>query len=213
MSERQWAPSAQRNRGPILEVLRGALPARGAVLEIASGTGEHVVAFAAALDGLDFQPSDPDPAARASISAWIADSGLAKVRPPLALDADGDWDLPDDIAASIVAVLCINMVHISPWRATLGLMRGAARALREGGLLYLYGAYRRGARHTAPSNEAFDASLRRQNPEWGVRNLEAVAAAGEAQGLGLEQVIEMPANNLSVLFRRRAALRPIQDPA
>lgn len=213
MSERQWAPSAQRNRGPILEVLKAVLPARGAVLEIASGTGEHVVWFAQALTGLVFQPSDPDPAARASIAAWIAESRLANVRAPLALDADGDWGLPCEIAESIVAVLCVNMVHISPWRATLGLMRGAARALRDGGLLYLYGAYRRSGRHSAPSNEAFDASLKRQSPEWGVRDLEDVAAAARVQGFGLEQVIEMPANNLSVLFRRRAALRPIQDPA
>ena len=198
------APSAQRNRGPILDVLRASLPERGSVLEIASGTGEHVVWFAAALPGLVFQPSDPDAAARASIEARIAQTRLPNVRAPLALDASAaHWSLPSEVAESLVAILCINMIHIAPWPATLGLMRGAGRLLRAGGVLYLYGAYKRSGRHTAPSNEAFDRSLRAQDPLWGVRNLEDVVAEAAAQELDLAEVVEMPANNLSVLLRRR----------
>lgn len=200
------SPSAQRNRGPILEVLRAVLPDRGTVLEIASGTGEHVLWFAAALPGLVFQPSDPDPAASASIEARIARTHPANVRAPLALDASEEcWNLPPEVAEALVAILCINMIHIAPWPATLGLMRGAGRLLRPGGLLCLYGAYRRAGRHTAPSNEAFDRSLQAQNPLWGVRNLENVVAEARAQGLDLAEIVEMPANNLSVVLRRRAA--------
>ena len=195
------APAAARNRQPILEVLRDRLPAQGLVLEVASGTGEHALHFAAALPGLVFQPSDPDPDARASIDAWVADSSLPNLRPALALDASR----PDWPVAAADAILCCNMIHISPWASAVGLVAGAGRILPPGGLLYLYGPYRRGGRHTAPSNEAFDADLKRRNPAWGVRDLEAVAALAAEAGLGDPEIVEMPANNLSVMFRRPTA--------
>lgn len=201
MDQRLFSPSTERNRAPIAAVLRRWLPAAGTVLEIASGTGEHVSHFAAEFPGLVFQPSDPGARERASIAAWTA--GIANVNAALALDvAAPGWEDDPGIPAPIAAVLCINMIHISPWAATLGLLRGAGRVLAAGGLLYLYGAYRRAGQHTAPSNAAFDASLRRQNPEWGVRELEVVVAEAEAHGLALAAVVEMPANNLSVAFRR-----------
>lgn len=191
------APATARNRDPILAVLREILPSRGTVLEVASGTGEHVAAFAAALPALVWQPSDPDADSRASIDAWCA--GLANVRPALALDAaKPDWPV-----TAADAILCINMVHISPRAASEGLMAGAARLLAPGAPLYLYGPYRRAEIPTAPSNEAFDADLRARNPDWGLRALEDVSALAAAHGLMLERVIEMPANNLSVIFRRR----------
>ncbi len=195
------APAAARNRQPILEVLCDRLPGRGLVLEVASGTGEHALHFAAALPGLVFQPSDPDPDARASIDAWVADSSLPNLRPALALDASR----PDWPVAAADAILCCNMIHISPWASAVGLVAGAGRILPPGGLLYLYGPYRRGGRHTAPSNEAFDADLKRRNPAWGVRDLEAVAALAAEAGLGDPEIVEMPANNLSVMFRRPTA--------
>jgi SAM-dependent methyltransferase len=192
------APAVARNRDPILSVLRSALPPAGLVLEIASGTGEHVVHFARALPGLDWQPSDRSAEARRSIAAWIEAAGLANIRQPLTLDTEeADWPVTDPSA-----ILCINMIHISPWIATEGLMRGAGRLLRPGGLLYLYGPYRREGRHTAPSNAAFDADLRARNPQWGIRDLESVADEAAANGLALDRVVEMPANNLSLLFVR-----------
>ena len=192
---RRHAPATLRNREAILAVLRPALPATGLVLEVASGSGEHCAFLAAALPGLTFQPSDPDPDARASTDAWCP--GQANIRPALALDAAGAWP-----ALRAQAVLCINMVHISPWAATLGLLRQAAAVLPAGAPLYLYGPYREGGAHTAESNAAFDASLRERNPAWGVRDLEAVAEAAAAQGFGAPAVTRMPANNLSLLFRR-----------
>jgi len=195
---RQHAPAAARNRDPILAVLREVLPRAGTVLEIASGSGEHILHFAQALPGLTFQPSDPNPEARQSIAAWAAESGLANLRPPLALDAAAP---PWPIAAAD-AVLCINMVHISPWAATEGLMRAAAAILPPGAPLYLYGPYRRAGVPTAPSNEDFDRSLRSRDPAWGLRDLETVAALAAAAGFSGPAVTEMPANNLSVVFRR-----------
>jgi SAM-dependent methyltransferase len=201
------SPSTARNREPILQVLRRHLPSRGLVLDIASGSGEHVAHFAPAFPSLVFQPSDPDARARASIDAWTAALGLANVRPAMALDATADvW--PVDAAN---AVLCINMIHISPWSATEGLVRGAARVLPQGGALYLYGPYCRDGQHTAPSNAAFDRSLRAQNPEWGVRDLEAVATLAEAHGFGPPAVEPMPANNLSLVFRRIDPSPPTAD--
>jgi hypothetical protein len=206
MDARQYSPSTERNRAPIADVLRGILPAAGTVLEVASGTGEHVSFFAAEFPAVDFQPSDPDPGARASVAAWIAATGVANVRAPLALDvARAGWERDRDIPAPLAAILCINMVHITPWAATLGLLRGAAHLLAEGAPLYLYGAYKRDGRHTAPSNEAFDRSLRARDPEWGVRDLEALIAQAERAGFALTGAIEMPANNLSVILRRRPA--------
>ena len=196
---RRFAPATERNREPILEVLRTWLPGAGTVLEIASGTGEHVVHFAAALPQLAFQPSDPDPANRDSIAAWITYAKVANVRMPLDLNATtSSWTLPE----APVAVLCINMIHISPWTATLGLMRNAAAVLTAGGILYLYGAFKRDGTHTAPSNVAFDESLRARNPAWGVRDLEAVLEAAAGAGLALAGITAMPANNFSVVLRR-----------
>ena len=197
---RQRSPSAERNREPILAVLRGALPATGRVLEIASGTGQHAMYFAGALTGLDWQPSDADADARASIAAWIAHDGLPNVRAPLALDVhEPDWGVD-----SLDAVVCINMIHISPWSATQALFAGASARLVDGGVLYLYGPYKRGGAHTAPSNEAFDQQLRSRDPRWGVRDMEAVVTLGESVGLVCDEAVAMPANNFSLVFRKRA---------
>ena len=197
---RRHAPATLRNRDPILAALRRDLPARGVVLEVASGTGEHAVHFAAALPGLVFQPSDPDPGARASMDAWARDAGLPNLRAALALDvAAPGWE---EAAGGADAVLCVNMVHIAPWAATRGLLRGAARVLPAGGALCLYGPFRRDGRHTAPSNAAFDEQLRVSNPAWGVRDLEAVADEAVARGFGAPIVERMPANNLFVAFQR-----------
>jgi Protein of unknown function (DUF938) len=196
---RRFAPATERNRGPILEVLRGVLPAQGCVLEIASGTGEHAVWLAGQLPALTFQPSDPDADNRTSIAAWIAAAGVTNVNAPLALDATDDrWV----IASESSAVLCINMIHIAPWSATLGLMRNAAAVLPPGGVLYLYGPFKRGGMHTAPSNAEFDAGLRARDPAWGVRDLETVVETARMAGLTLADTVAMPANNLSVVFRR-----------
>jgi SAM-dependent methyltransferase len=188
-----------RNREPILAVLGPLLGSAQSVLEIASGSGGHVVHFAAALPGIVFQPTDPDAPSRASIDAWVAESGLANVRPAMALDVTAR---PWPVSGSVDAVICINMIHISPWAATLGLMRGAAQVVRPGGLLFLYGPYRRGGAHTADSNAAFDDSLRARNVEWGIRDMEAVAEAAKVEGFGALEVVTMPANNFSVIFRR-----------
>lgn len=199
---RAFAPSAERNAGPILDVLRRVLPARGRVLEIASGTGQHVVAFAAAFPGICWRPSDPDPAARASIAAWTAHARVGNVGPPLALDVSAaDWEAA--AGGPFDAVLAINMIHIAPWSAALGLFSGAARVLAPSGVLYLYGPYLSAGRPDAPGNLAFDRSLRSQNPDWGVRELPAVASAAETAGLALREAIEMPTNNLSLVLSRR----------
>lgn len=193
---RKHAPATLRNSAAIVDVLRAILPPSGLVLEIASGSGEHVVAFARAFPALDWQPSDAEPAALESIAAWS--EGLANVAPPLALDAAApDWPIE-----RADAVLCINMIHISPWAATAGLFAGAARLLPTGAPLYLYGPYTRADAPTAPSNEAFDASLRARDPRWGLRDLDAVIALGASHGFAFEQLVEMPANNLSLIFRR-----------
>jgi SAM-dependent methyltransferase len=191
------APATERNREPIAAVLREVLPASGTVLEVASGTGEHAVRFAARFPGLRWQPSDPDAGALASIRAWRKESGLANLLDPVRLDAAAE---PWPVAAAD-AILCVNMVHISPWAATVGLMRGAGRLLAKGSPLVLYGPYRRSGVPTAPSNEAFDLSLRERDPRWGLRELDAVEAEAGRNGLGLERVFEMPANNVALLFR------------
>ncbi len=192
---RRTAPAVERNREPILAVLRRELPATGLVLEVASGSGEHCAHFATALPRLVFQPSDPDPINRASTDAWCA--GLPNVRPAIALDAtEAAWPI-----ASAAAVLCINMAHIAPWAATLGLLRGAAAALPAGGKLILYGPWLREGVPTAPSNLAFDADLRQRNPEWGLRRVEDLAAA--ARDFEPPVVTEMPANNVTLVLKRR----------
>jgi hypothetical protein len=196
---RLYAPAAARNREPILNVLRRRLPSRGLVLEVASGSGEHVAHFAQSSGpDLIFQPSDPDSDARASIDAWAAALDVSNIRPAIDLDATSDrWPI-----SHADAVVCINLIHIAPWAAAVGLIRGAAAILPIGGVLFLYGPYRRDGCHTAPSNEAFDRDLRRRNPAWGVRDLQAVAALGEVHGFAQPAIEEMPANNLSVIFRR-----------
>ncbi len=197
-SDLRHAPATLRNRDAILAVLQELLPETGLVLEVASGTGEHSVHFARALPGLTWQPSDPDPGARESIAAWIAAEGLDNIRAPLALDAASDgWPI-----ARASAMLCINMIHISPWEATQGLMRGAARLLDSGAPLYLYGPYRRPDRPLEPSNAAFDQDLRRRDPRWGLRNLDDVTQCAADHGLERLGIVEMPANNLSVIFRK-----------
>lgn len=195
---KRQAPAAARNRQPILDVLQARLPREGLVLEVASGTGEHIVHYATARPELTFQPSDPDVDARASVDDWVRTLGLANVRPALEIDVTArTW--PVERAD---AVLCCNMIHIAPWEAAVGLVAGAARLLPPGGLFYLYGPYRQGGRHTAPSNEAFDADLKRRNPAWGVRDIEAVIDLAGAQGFSTPEIVEMPANNLSLLFNR-----------
>jgi SAM-dependent methyltransferase len=193
---RLTAPAVQRNRDAILAVLQRILPARGLVLEIASGSGEHIVHFAAALPHLQFQPSDRDAAALASIDAWVTHAGLANVLPAIALDAAAEtWPL-----AQADAVLCINMVHISPWAATRGLFRHAAQVLPPGGVLALYGPFHQPGMDLAPSNAAFDADLRARNPDWGLRHLdEMTRLAGSFEA---PDVVVMPANNILVCFRR-----------
>ena len=193
------SPAVARNTGPILEVLRAHMPARGRVLEIAAGSGEHAVAFAAALPGLDWTPSDPSAEARASIAAWAAAAGLPNLRDPLALDVLDAATWPE---GPLQAVVCINMVHISPWVATEGLMALAGHRLATGGLLVLYGPYLEADVLLAASNAAFDESLKSRDPAWGLRDREEVAAAAKAEGLSLTRRIEMPANNLMLLFRR-----------
>jgi SAM-dependent methyltransferase len=192
---------ALRQREPILAVLRAVLPPTGRVLEIASGTGQHAICFAGALRGLDWQPSDPDADARASIAAWIAHEGLANVRAPLALDVhQPDWGLPT--RDEFDAVVCINMIHISPWSATEALFAGASRRLAAGGVLYVYGPYRRDGAHISAGNAAFDQQLRNHNPAWGVRDMEAVVASGASAGFVCGEPVAMPANNFSLVFRR-----------
>lgn len=192
------APAALRNRDAILAVLAAHVPEIGCVLEIASGTGEHVSHFAAALPGLVFQPSDPQAERRASIDAWS--DGLANLRPALDIDVTLPWPA---VPVSVDVVLCCNMIHIAPWAATLGLLDGAASVLRSGGLLMLYGPFQRGGVHSAPSNAAFDADLRGRNAEWGVRDIDIVSTEASGRGFDAPVVVEMPANNLSVLFWKR----------
>ncbi len=197
-SAKRHAPATERNRKPIAAMLREALPKQGLVLEIASGTGEHAVHFARQFPNIVWQPSDPDPEALSSIEAWRQEAGDANLLQPFQLDVSAEaWPL-----GRADAIVCINMVHISPWAAAEGLMRGAGQVLGSGGLLYLYGPYRQAGVETAPSNKAFDLSLKSRNPEWGLRYLEDVAAEAALHGLALEKVVPMPANNLSVLFRK-----------
>jgi hypothetical protein len=195
---RLYAPATQRSRIPILAVLRKFLPATGLVLEIASGTGEHSTYFAPHFPALTWQPSDPAPESLASIVSWRAHSATPNLLPPLLLDARSPiWPL-DQCAAMV----CINMLHIAPWSATLGLLAGAQKLLPSGGLLYVYGPFRQTGQPTAPSNEAFEAMLQGQDPAWGLRDLDQVTTAAQACQLRRSAVIPMPANNLSLVFYR-----------
>lgn len=192
---RRHAPATERNREPIIAVLAEELPDDGTVLEVASGTGEHAAAFAERFPGTTWQPSDPDADSRASIAGWTA--ALTNVLPPLDLDAAApNWPIE-----SADAVVCINMVHISPWAATLGLMAGAKRLLGPGSPLILYGPYRQHGVATAPSNEQFERWLKQESPDYGLRYVEDVTAA--AEDFALERLVEMPANNLMLVYRRQ----------
>ena len=199
LADGRWvAPAAERNKGPILEVLQRVLPARGLVLEIGSGTGQHVVHFAKALPQLSWQPSDPDPDNRRSIALWSRVEELGNVNPPLALDVrERPWPV-----GAADAIVCINVVHVSPWAATLALVDGARNLLPHEGVLFLYGPYRRGGRHTAPSNEKFDADLRAHDPEWGLRDVDELMEVAARAGFALAEIVDMPANNFSLVFRK-----------
>lgn len=194
------SPAVARNTAPILEVLRTHLPSRARVLEIASGSGEHAMAFARALPATTWTPSDPSPQALASIAAWRTEAGLANLNAALELDASTSDAWPD---LDIQVVFCANMTHISPWAATEGLLAGAGRILPDpGGLLVLYGPYRETDTPLAPSNAAFDDSLKARDPAWGLRDLDQVVALARTHRLHLTRRVEMPANNLMLLFRR-----------
>lgn len=196
---KRHAPATSRNREPILAVLRDALPRAGVVLEVAAGSGEHAAYFAAQLPDLAWQPTDPDPENLASIAAHRAEASLANLRAPLRLDVtEPGW--ARDLRAD--AVVCINMIHIAPWEACLGLLAGARELLAPGSPLFLYGPYRFDGAFHAESNAAFDASLRARDPRWGVRDLAEVTRAAEAAGFTRASVVAMPANNHSVVFRR-----------
>lgn len=196
---RQYAPATERNREPILEVLRQVLPPTGTILEIASGTGEHAVYFAPRLAPRKWLPSDTNPLALASIAAWQQYCPSDNLYPPITLDVcDSNWA----VETEIVAIACINMIHIAPWAACLGLMAGAKRHLPPGGILYLYGPFKQGDEHTAPSNAAFDASLRSQNPQWGIRDLDEIATVAQSANLSLIRTVAMPVNNYSVVWQK-----------
>ncbi|MBK1697010.1 DUF938 domain-containing protein [Rhodovibrio salinarum] len=193
---RLHAPATQRNRGPILEVLMRLLPAEGTVLEIASGTGEHAVWFAQNLRPLVWQPSDADPEMRSSIDAHAQAQGVRTIQPAIALDVrHTPWPV-----RQARAVVCINLIHIAPWAAAAGLFAGAAGILPQGAPLVLYGPFKRNGAHTSDSNARFDASLRASDPSWGVRDLEDVDALAAANGFARQEVVEMPANNLTVAY-------------
>ncbi|WP_201279082.1 DUF938 domain-containing protein [Leptolyngbya iicbica] len=208
INKRQYAPAAERNREPISAVLAEHLPASATVLEIASGTGQHAVFFAEQLAPRHWLPSDPNPIARESIASWRAIAQLPNLHEPLALDVTQaqwpdfvtTWQQQNAPESALRAIVNINMIHISPWAACEGLFAGAAQLLTAGDVLYLYGPFKQGGQHTAPSNAAFDRSLRQQNSAWGVRDLDVVCETAQQSGFVLKAVIAMPANNLSVIF-------------
>ncbi len=201
MREKQYAPATQRNREPILAALKEVLPATGTVLEVASGTGEHAVYFAPQLRPRRWLPSEANPFLRESILAWQDEFPCDVLAPPVPLDvtAENWWQ---EVKASLSAIVSINLIHIAPWSACEGLIKGAGTLLPSGGVLYLYGPFKQGGEHTSHSNAVFDESLQQQNPQWGVRNLEDVVSLANAHNLELQDIIAMPANNLSVVFRQ-----------
>lgn len=193
------SPSAERNKEPIARVLKKVLPSEGLVLEISSGTGQHVVHFAREMPQLTWQPSEREEDLLQSIALWVAAAAPTNVRAAMRIDVtDQPW-----LITSAAAVVCLNMIHIAPWSAAEALIRGAGGIVAPGGRLFLYGPFRRNGQHTSASNEAFDRQLKSQNPEWGVRNLEDVARLTEVHHFGQPEIHEMPANNLSVVFRRQ----------
>src|SRR4051812_26051615 len=202
------APAFHRNRDPIWAVLGKYLDGKsGEVLEAGSGTGQHAVDFARRSPAITWWPSDFNEAHLRSIAAWRADAQLANLRPPLRIDlSDPAWcvQMHDGSGPrSLLAVLCANVIHIAPWRVAEGLIAGAARYLRQDGKLFLYGPFKREGAHTAPSNAAFDASLRRKDPEWGVRDIADARQLAESTGLHLAEIADMPANNFMLVFARR----------
>ncbi len=201
MDARRYAPATERNREPILEVLLRVLPTQGNILEIASGTGEHSIFLAPRLAPRQWYPSEPESELRDSIIAWQSQYKSDNLHPPLNINAAEEYWGVEDKDININTIVNINMIHISPWETCLGLMAGAKRILPLGGILYLYGPYKQDGKHTAPSNEAFDQSLQSRNPEWGVRNLEDVIFVAKDNGLVLQEIVKMPANNLSVVFK------------
>jgi SAM-dependent methyltransferase len=197
--QRMFSPSAARNSEPIVRVLRRVLPTHGLVLEIGCGTGEHTVCFAEAMPNLTWQPSDPDADSRASTAAWIKFKGWNNVLAPLDIDACSRlWGVEQK--APFDAIVAINMIHIAPWAASLGLFAGGARLLGAGGLLVLYGPFMRDGIHNAPSNAAFDTSLKARDPSWGVRDIAELERLAQTSRLGLRETIDMPANNILVVF-------------
>ena len=202
MDARQYAPATERNREPILKILSEVVASDSNILEIASGTGEHALFFASKLQSCRWIPSDINPISRESIIAWKNINPIDNLDLPLSIDVtNADWQ-HQVMNQDINVVLNINMIHISPWSACLGLMAGAGQLLPPGGTLFLYGPYKRNQRHTAPSNANFDRSLRDRNPQWGIRDLETVIKVATKNNLKLTKVIDMPANNLSVVFSR-----------
>ncbi len=193
------SPSAERNKVPITELLMRVLPKQGNVLEISSGTGQHVLHFAQAMPHIRWQPTEQDADCLKSIASWLAPAPLPNVNAPMHLDVhDKVWPVGE-----VVAVVCLNMIHIAPPSATEALLRGAGKVIYSGGILFLYGPYRRQGRHTSVTNEAFDELLRAKNPEWGVRNLEDIALLAASEGLELQEIHDMPANNLALVLRKR----------
>ncbi len=193
---KKFAPATERNREPIREVLARVLPATGQVLEIASGTGEHAVAFARAFPGLTWQPTDPDATSRASIAAWREEAQLPNLAAPLAFDVTGAWPVE-----AVDVIVCINMIHIAPWEAAVALFAGAGRVLADAGVLVTYGPYKFDG-VTAPSNENFDQSLKSRDPRWGVRDVTDLTRLAGQAGLALVETVAMPANNHILVFRR-----------
>ena len=201
-SAKKYAPATQRNREPILQVLKRVLPTQGNILEIASGTGEHAVFFAPHFPQSQWTPSDINPECLQSIIAWRNDCSTENLQVPLKIDVmQADWQKPL-LTKNILAIICINMIHIAPWQACLGLIAGTAEILPVDGILYLYGPYKINNQHTTPSNQEFDQYLQMQSPDWGVRNLEEVVEVAQQYDFSLVKTVAMPANNLSVIFRK-----------
>lgn len=202
MDPRRHSPAAERNAAPILAQLRRILPDQGLVLEVAAGTGQHAVGFAAALPQLQWQPTDPSLTSIASINAWRSEAGCANLLAPLSLDTRGTWPV-----SSASAIVCINMVHIAPWNATTALFSGAARVLEPGGPLVIYGPFQVDGQHTSAGNVAFDRSLRQQDPNWGIRDVRDLDAVAAQVGLESQARVEMPANNRLLVYRQRSETR------
>ena len=205
MDQRLFFPATERNRGPIGDLLSQLLPASGTVLELASGSGEHAVCFQQRFPHLLWQASDPNPDHRASIDAWIRHQVLTDVMPAaLKLDVEErPWPLPPTIRSTLKAVVCINLLHISPASCTDALLEESALLLPSGASLIIYGPFMLNGAHTSASNAAFDQSLRERNGEWGLRDVNAITSIAANTGLQIDDVIPMPANNLTIVFNRK----------